>query len=102
MRLLRLTREHRITVRCERRALQIAQRTAALRRCSDCDDGIDAETADELESVLAGFGFKGRRVDRSKLAESWESWIHVILSGEVGLDAPLDGPRPERLEAVLT
>jgi Family of unknown function (DUF6210) len=70
--------------------------------CSDCDDGIDSETADELESVLAGFGFKGIRVDRSKLTESWESWIHVILSGELGLDVPLEGPRPERLEAVLT
>lgn len=69
---------------------------------SDFDDGIDSETADELESMLARLGFKGIRVDRSKLAESWESWIHVILSGELGLDVPLEGQIPESLEAVLT
>jgi len=70
--------------------------------CIGCDDGLNSETADALESMLARLGFKGIRVDRSKLAESWESWIHVILSGELGFDVPLEGPRPERLEAVLT
>ena len=70
--------------------------------CSDCDDGIDSETADRVESVLARLGFKGIHVDRSKLAESWESWIQVILSGELGHKVPLEGTRLERLEAVLT
>jgi hypothetical protein len=70
--------------------------------CGDRDDGIDSETADQVESILASLGFKGIRVDKSKLAESWESWIHVILSGELGHTVPLEGVRPERLEAVLT
>jgi hypothetical protein len=74
----------------------------ALRNVCDCEDGIDSETADQVESILGRIGFKGIRVDRSKLAESWESWIHVILSGELGYKVPLEGARPEWLEAVLT
>lgn len=69
---------------------------------SDCDDGIDSEIADQLESMLARLGLKGICVNRSKLAESWESWIHVTLSGDLGYKVPLEGARPERLEAVLT
>ena len=50
-------------------------------RCSGCDEGIDPETADQLDSVLARLDLKHIRVDRAKLAESWESWIHVEVRG---------------------
>ncbi len=74
----------------------------ALRSLSDCDDGLDSETADQVESMLARLGFNGIHVDRSRLAESCESWIHVTLSGDLGHKVPLEGTRPQRLEAVLT
>lgn len=70
--------------------------------CSGCDDGIDPETANELDSVLARMDLKGIRVDRAKLAESWESWIHVEVSGELSYRVPLEGARADLLEAVLT
>ena len=69
---------------------------------SDFDEGIDAETADSLEQMLRHQGLRCIQVDRSKLAESWEAWVHVTVSGELGYKVPLLGPRPDKLEAVLT
>lgn len=68
----------------------------------DADDGIDEETATRLEWILDQQGLQCVRVDRAKLAESWEAWIHVRLSGELGDKVPLEEPRPDTLEAVLT
>jgi len=65
------------------------------------DDGMDEETAVQLEWILAQQGFTCMRVDRAKLAESLEAWVHVRLSGDLGDKVPLREPRPEALEAVL-
>ena len=46
-----------------------------------CYESIDEETADFLDSVFAGnFRTQALKVDRAKLAESHEAWIHVIVS----------------------
>ena len=67
----------------------------------DADDGIDEETAARLEWILDRQGLKCIRVDRAKLAQSWEAWIHVRISGELDHKVPMEEPRPDRLEAVL-
>lgn len=69
---------------------------------SDAEDGIDEETAVRLEWILDRQGLKCIRVDRAKLEESWEAWIHVRISGELGGKVPLQGAVPDVLEAVLT
>jgi hypothetical protein len=70
--------------------------------CSGYDDGIDTEAADELDAVLARLDLKGVHVDRTKLAESWESWIHVTVTAALGYTVPLEGAIPDLLEAVLS
>lgn len=67
----------------------------------DADEGIDEETAARLDWILERQGLKCLRVDRTKLAESCEAWIHVRISGELGDKVPLEGARAETLEAVL-
>lgn len=45
-----------------------------------CYAGIDEETADFVDHVLAASNVTRRlRVDRSKLAASSEAWIHVVI-----------------------
>lgn len=47
-----------------------------------CSDRIDEETADEIDSVLAHVTRRGEiLVDRTKLNESWEAWVHVKING---------------------
>ncbi len=47
-----------------------------------CSDRIDEETADEVDSVLAHVARRGEiLVDRTKLNESWEAWVHVKING---------------------
>ena len=67
----------------------------------DAEDGIDDETAERMDWLLSRQGLKCIRVDRSKLTESWEAWVHVTVSGELDYKVPLEGAVPERLEAVL-
>ena len=47
-----------------------------------CSERIDAETADEIDSVLAET-LRGDQitVDRTKLEISWEAWVHVKIAG---------------------
>ena len=48
-----------------------------------CHDGIDEETADVVDSILQKSAHtKGLRVDRARLAESHEAWIHVRMLGD--------------------
>ena len=45
-----------------------------------CDEGIDEETADFIDSVLIESNqTKILRVNRDKLADSHEAWIHVVI-----------------------
>jgi hypothetical protein len=55
-----------------------------------CWNGIDADDADWIDFVLAELNPAFQRgpvltVDRSRLADSWEAWVHVRI-----------GPHPER------
>jgi hypothetical protein len=46
-----------------------------------CNDGIDAQTAGEIDRILAaGIGREGIVVDRDKLTESCEAWVHVYIT----------------------
>jgi hypothetical protein len=46
-----------------------------------CSDGIDEETADLIDSVLQKSSYTKRiTVDRSRLADSHEAWVYVLLS----------------------
>ena len=45
-----------------------------------CDDGIDEETADFVDTVLvSSYVTKRLKVNREKLADSHEAWIHVVI-----------------------
>jgi hypothetical protein len=47
-----------------------------------CSRGIDDETADEIDRLLAEFARRDEiTVDRDKLGECCESWIHVRIQG---------------------
>ncbi len=49
-----------------------------------CSDGIDKETADFIDEVLHHMpGRDEIAVDRTQLGGSWESWIHVRISGKL-------------------
>jgi hypothetical protein len=64
-----------------------------------CSERIDAETADEIDRVLADvFRCDQIIVDRTKLDMSWEAWVHVKILG------PLLGlvEHTEPKEAILT
>lgn len=55
-----------------------------------CADGIDQEDADRIDALLATHhhAFQGERiiwVDRERLGDSWEAWVHVRI-----------GPHPRR------
>lgn len=59
-----------------------------------CDGGIDIESADFIDSTLARLpGHSGIKVDRSRLAESHEAWVHVTLADptSTGLLEGFDG-----------
>ncbi|MBM4088980.1 MAG: hypothetical protein FJ276_06035 [Planctomycetes bacterium] len=64
-----------------------------------CSERIDAETADEIDSVLAEILRQDQIiVDRTKLEMSWEAWVHVKITGP--LLALVEHGEPE--EAILT
>jgi hypothetical protein len=49
-----------------------------------CANGIDAETADEIDRIMADYAHRDQiTVDRTRLDESCESWIHVKVSGQL-------------------
>lgn len=51
-------------------------------------DGISAEIADVIDAVLAAAPHTAFvTVDRSRLHESWEAWVHVIIDSPDGGDA---------------
>ena len=56
-----------------------------------CDRGIDEETADFVDAVLAeSWQTQMLRVDRSRLADSHEAWVHVVvLEGRAAPDGCL-------------
>lgn len=54
----------------------------------ECCWGIDDETADFVERALSNMpGLAEVQVDRTKLDESMDSWIHVRLSGHGSAEA---------------
>jgi hypothetical protein len=53
--------------------------------------GISVQIADEIDAVLASRpATRFLKVDRTKLEESWEAWVHVVV------DSPEDSGEPER------
>ncbi len=64
-----------------------------------CSHGIDGETADEIDKLLGEFARREEiEVDRDKLGESWESWIHVRIESQ--LLSLIENSNP--ISAVLT
>jgi len=64
-----------------------------------CSHGIDDETADIVEQVLRELAHRENiLVDRDRLADSWESWIHVKIDGR--LPALIENATPR--SAILT
>jgi len=62
--------------------------------------GIDDEDADAIEAILAGYFLdEVLRVDRSRMAESTEAWIYVVVLKD---DHVFDGCGPYPRRAVLT
>ena len=49
---------------------------------------LDVEGADAIDEILAAAAFDFARVDRARLHESYEAWVHVRL----------DPPDPDRIE----
>lgn len=66
--------------------------------------GLDAEDADFIDGVLAEFHLGELvRVDRTRLAESHEAWVRVLLLGEGSLEPGFfHGLGPYPRDAVLT
>ncbi|MEW6302888.1 MAG: DUF6210 family protein [Verrucomicrobiota bacterium] len=47
-----------------------------------CDDGIDVETADFVDGLLRAHDWAGSlQVDRDRLSDSLEAWIHMRVGG---------------------
>ncbi|MDZ4851658.1 MAG: DUF6210 family protein [Pirellulaceae bacterium] len=47
-----------------------------------CSNGIDDITANEIDILLAEVAHREQiTVDRSRLGDSWESWVHVKIEG---------------------
>ncbi len=64
-----------------------------------CSERIDEETADVIDGILADMpGRDEIVVDRTKLDESWEAWVHVKVNGP--LLALVEHAAPT--EAILT
>ncbi|HSJ76323.1 MAG TPA: DUF6210 family protein [Gemmatimonadales bacterium] len=66
--------------------------------------GLDAEDADFIGSVLLKWRLKQITVDRSRLQESHEAWVHVLIhQKEGGFDGlPCRGFAPYPRRGVLT
>ncbi len=64
-----------------------------------CSERIDEETADVIDDILADMPGRGEIVvDRTKLSQSWEAWVHVKVNGP--LLALVEHAAPT--EAILT
>jgi hypothetical protein len=76
-------------------------------RPSNSDESITAADADAIDSVLARAGWlAGVRVDRQRLAGSYEAWVHVTIDETVAastimLGGLLEGFEPFPTRAVL-
>lgn len=46
-----------------------------------CDNGIDEEDAEIIDSILSRHRFPQLKVDRKKLALSHEAWVHIVIDG---------------------
>jgi hypothetical protein len=66
--------------------------------------GLEEEDADFIDRLLKRQGFfPGIQVDRSRLRESHESWVHMVLTGDGPESAPvLRGFGPYPRAGVLT
>lgn len=55
--------------------------------------GISAEVADAIDGVLAASsGGRYLKVDRARLAESWEAWVYVVADVPESSEFQLQGP----------
>lgn len=69
-----------------------------------CDRGIDEETAAEVERILGLSHVTrelGLRVDRTRLAQSHEAWVHVEIAAQPETDLALLGSIPAS-QGILT
>jgi hypothetical protein len=59
----------------------------------DAGRGITAEIADAIDAVLdASPGERYLKVDRARLAESWEAWVFVVADIPESSERQLQGP----------
>ena len=66
-------------------------------------DGIDEEDANFIDSVLGKYNLtRCLRVDRARLSESTEAWVHVEVLGDDGIDGDFVGFGPYPRSGVLT
>jgi hypothetical protein len=63
--------------------------------------GLDDADADLIDSILQDRRFDGVTVDRARLTESHEAWVHVIVARESDL-ALFSGFGPYPHPAILT
>lgn len=65
--------------------------------------GLDHEDADVIDAILAAADLAGvTRVDRSKLAESHEAWVHVVVLGDDTHSGVFESCGPYPRPAILT
>jgi len=66
--------------------------------------GLDADDAEFITSVLAKWHLHQIAVDHTRLSDSHEAWVHVVIDGEAdrGDGLPLRGFPPHRLKGILT
>jgi len=64
-------------------------------------DEFKPKTADRFDRVLRRLGLDSIRSDRSKLEESAEAWVHVIVSGGDEFYIPFDSQEKNPLEGIL-
>ncbi|WP_346189422.1 DUF6210 family protein [Rubritalea halochordaticola] len=73
-------------------------------RGTGATNGIDSEDADFIDSTIGKTKlFPTIRVNREKLSESHEAWIHVVVTGDEPCDPPLfRGFEPYPRAGILT
>jgi hypothetical protein len=64
-------------------------------------EDFKTSTADRLDTLLDRVGLDAMRADRSKLAESTEAWVHVIVSGGNDFFVPFDSRERHTVEGVF-
>jgi len=73
-------------------------------RGTGATQGLDPDDADFIGSVLSRWRLPQVSVDRARLAESHEAWVHVLIHGDAGGDGelPLQGFAPYPRTGILT